>query len=82
MPPAANVTIPPIFSGRKESQQGELTCELWYCLGLLSVSTQVIEDQGWRTGERRRQKADAGQQGTGQEDPVGLRLSLRDNMLA
>lgn len=61
---------------REEPRKGELACELQCCLGLLSVSTRVTEDQGWRTGVRRRQKADDHSQGTGEEDPVGLRLSL------
>lgn len=82
LPQAADVTVLPASSGREDSQQGELACELQYCLGLLSLSTQVIEDQGWRTGERRSQKADARQHGAGKEDPVGLRLSLCGNTLS
>lgn len=73
-PQAADVTSLSAFSVREESRKGELACELQRCLGLLSVSTQVPEDQGWRTGVRRRQKADDHPQGTGEEDPVGLRL--------
>lgn len=70
LPQAADVTILTASSGREDSRQGELACELQYCLGLFSLSTQVIEDQGWRTGERRRQKADARQHRAGKEDPL------------
>lgn len=50
LPQAADVTILPASRGREDSPQGELACELQYCLGLFSLSTQVIEDQGWRIG--------------------------------
>lgn len=82
LPQAADVTSLPVFSVREDSQKGELACELQHCLGLLSVNTRVIEDLSWRTAVRRRQKASDHPQGTGKEDPVGLRLPLRGNMLA
>lgn len=82
LPQAACVTSLPAFPVREDSRKGELACELQYCLGLTSVSTQVTEGQGWRTGVRRRPRANDHQQGPGKEDPVGLRLSLCGNMLA